>query len=105
MTRETKVGLVVAGSFLCLVGVVVASRMGRHADPNHTSSQVAQVVTPKHDAEPGPKDPNSKPKFPDNNNASGVAQAEFQLPGATPPALPKPMVADPLFSAPAVAPE
>ncbi len=30
MTRETKVGLVVASSFLCLVGVVVASRLGRN---------------------------------------------------------------------------
>ena len=28
MTRETKVGLVVASSFVCLVGVVVASRWG-----------------------------------------------------------------------------
>ncbi len=31
MTRETKVGLVVASSFVCLVGVVVASRLGRNA--------------------------------------------------------------------------
>src|SRR5262249_49272361 len=41
LARETKVGLVVAVSFLCLVGVVVAARLrGSSQDP-------AQVVTPK----------------------------------------------------------
>ena len=33
MTRETKVGLIVAASFLCLVGIVVASKMGRGGAP------------------------------------------------------------------------
>ena len=48
MTRETKVGLVVAGSFLCLVGVVVASRLRRNADD--ASRPEAESVSPKPDA-------------------------------------------------------
>jgi hypothetical protein len=48
MSRETKVGLVVAVSFVCLVGVVVASRMRRNAD-SIEGAQVAQVVSPQHD--------------------------------------------------------
>jgi len=44
MTRETKVGLVVAGSFIVLVGVVVASKMrGGVEAPN---PEVASTVTP-----------------------------------------------------------
>jgi hypothetical protein len=33
MTRETKIGLIVAGSFLCLVCIVLASRLRRADDP------------------------------------------------------------------------
>ena len=59
MTRETKVGLVVAASFLCLVGVVVASRLGRNTDKNE-SQAVAQASTPQHDGDPKPL-PGNKP--------------------------------------------
>ncbi|HWY87855.1 MAG TPA: hypothetical protein VNX28_14080, partial [Gemmataceae bacterium] len=52
MTRETKVGLVVAASFLCLVGVVVASRLGRNPDTKQ-GEPVAQALAPNH--EPAPK--------------------------------------------------
>ena len=34
MTRETKVGLIVAGSFLCLVAIVVASKWRHGDDPS-----------------------------------------------------------------------
>jgi hypothetical protein len=55
MTRETKIGLVVAGSFLCLVAIVVASKWNRgdvpSNDPEEQSNKVA-AVTPK---------PNDKP--------------------------------------------
>jgi hypothetical protein len=48
MTRETKVGLIVAGSFLCLVCIVVASKWRRGDDPSkepeeQTIRQVAAV--------------------------------------------------------------
>ena len=52
MTRETKVGLIVAGSFLCLVAIVVASKMRRGEEPatgaaeESTVNQVA-AVNPK----------------------------------------------------------
>ena len=60
MTRETKVGLIVAGSFLCLVGIVVASKMGRGGDPGDQPPRIAAVV-PDKDAkkplEPAKKEP------------------------------------------------
>ena len=34
MTRETKIGIAVAVSFLCLVGIVVATKWGGKADPD-----------------------------------------------------------------------
>src|SRR5260370_24033078 len=34
MTRETKIGLIVAGSFLCLVCIVIASKWRRGDDPS-----------------------------------------------------------------------
>jgi hypothetical protein len=52
MTRETKVGLVVAASFLCLVGVVVASRLGRNPDTKQ-AEPVAQAIASNQ--EPAPK--------------------------------------------------
>lgn len=43
MTRETKVGLVVASSFICLVGVVVASKLRPNdANASHTTEEQAQ---------------------------------------------------------------
>jgi len=75
MTRETKVGLAVAASFLCLVGIVVYSRLHKGETP---SGPVAQAVTPAKDTvkdtaksePPKGKDeaknkPETKPKGPD----------------------------------------
>lgn len=57
MTRETKVGLIVAGSFLALLGVVIASKMRGGADaPNN---EVASAVTPG-DEESGAPEKNPK---------------------------------------------
>ncbi|MBI3412251.1 MAG: hypothetical protein HY040_28300 [Planctomycetes bacterium] len=53
MTRETKVGLVIAGSFLCLVGVVVTARMRKVEEPGKEA--VAQAVLPRHEADAGDK--------------------------------------------------
>lgn len=52
MTRETKVGLVVAGSFLCLVGIVVASKWRRGDAPTDAEEQSVQQVAA---AKPSPK--------------------------------------------------
>src|SRR5215475_3641602 len=43
LARETKVGLVVAASFLCLVGVVVAARLRNSQEPQ---TQVASTKVP-----------------------------------------------------------
>ena len=43
MTRETKIGMAVAVSFLCLVGVVVATKWRR---ANDGAKDLVQNVTP-----------------------------------------------------------
>jgi hypothetical protein len=81
MTRETKVGLVVAGSFLLLVGVVVFCKLrdgGKApAGPTATTDPVDVVVNDKKaDAEPAtstPADaPTAPPSPPVNNNNEGT---------------------------------
>lgn len=60
MTRESKVGMVVAGSFLCLLGIVIASKMRRADTP--TGAEESTFVEGKKDdkkqvtppAAPGP---------------------------------------------------
>jgi hypothetical protein len=62
MTRETKVGLVVATSFVCLVGVVIASRLGRKSEPPADQS-IAQAALPKDPKKPLEENkPTSAPK-------------------------------------------
>jgi hypothetical protein len=63
MTRETKLGLVVAGSFLALVGGVVAARL-RHVDLPGETAEVA-VAPPAPVAEP-PAAPTPEPKKHEN---------------------------------------
>lgn len=56
LTRETKAGLIVAGSFVCLVGVVLFARL-RSGDLD-SSDQLVQKETPhKSEAEPAPPVP------------------------------------------------
>jgi hypothetical protein len=47
MTRETKIGLIVAGSFLCLVCIVVASKWKRGDVPGEGEEQSVQVAAAK----------------------------------------------------------
>ncbi|MSQ95079.1 MAG: hypothetical protein EXR98_11065 [Gemmataceae bacterium] len=47
MTRETKVGLIVASSFLCLVCVVVASKWNRGDGPTDPEEQTVKVAAVK----------------------------------------------------------
>ncbi len=88
MTRETKVGLVVAGSFVCLVAIVVATKF-HSADASQTPSEVAEADGAKFVAD---KDGSVKKKEPPagrtDNAASGsaakqVAPMEIKT-GATP---------------------
>src|SRR4051812_34279894 len=50
MTRETKIGMAVACSFLCLVGIVVASKWKRGDDPSEEQTVVVAANKP---TEPG----------------------------------------------------
>jgi hypothetical protein len=47
MTRETKVGLVVAGSFLSLVGIVLASKLRQGENANAETTQVVEAIGPR----------------------------------------------------------
>ena len=85
LARETKVGLVVAASFLSLVGVVVAARLRNSQEPQ---TQVAETkVTPKRsatqadnkDAKKGGRTPSAADEGKNANATSGPGE---------PPALP-----------------
>src|SRR5450631_699196 len=55
MTRETKIGLVVSCSFLCLVGLVLGSKlkdMGRNAPTAETSAEEQAAKVEKEDNDP-----------------------------------------------------
>jgi hypothetical protein len=76
MTRETKIGLAVAASFLCLVGIVVATKYrGREVDQNVAPSQTASQG-------------NGAPKPPDKKAQAVAAasqsnqQPQFRAPGS-----------------------
>ncbi|MFL5244954.1 MAG: hypothetical protein ACJ8FY_22865 [Gemmataceae bacterium] len=58
MTRETKVGLVVSCSFLCLVGVVLTNKL-KELSQKQTAAEEDQVVVPEQVAQAptGPNDP------------------------------------------------
>ncbi|MCI0639248.1 MAG: hypothetical protein L0Y72_32410 [Gemmataceae bacterium] len=77
MTRETKVGLIVAGSFIALVSVVVVSRLRNQQEPPGDS--YAQVNSKGQEGD-GKKPTLQKPK------GNGFEPAKFQLePGQAPP--------------------
>ncbi len=60
MTRETKVGLVVVGSFLTLVGVVVSQKLRPAADASDGKDEKIVQVSPKKDNPPAN---DAKPKI------------------------------------------
>ena len=63
MTRETKIGLIVAGSFLCLVCIVVASKWKNGDTPGETEEQTVQVAAakPTQDNKPTPEVKKTEP--------------------------------------------
>src|SRR5262245_45633953 len=95
LARETKVGLVVAASFLCLVGVVVAARLRNSQEPQ---TQVASTRVPAgkltakaESKEPKNKGPSEaagegvKPAAVPQGDPPGPLPAAFTDPKPTPP--------------------
>jgi hypothetical protein len=73
MTRETKIGMAVAVSFVCLVGVVVMTKLRRDEDDGKNAGKVANAK----DAKPGngvDNPPNQPP-----TKKSPVQPAEFKF--------------------------
>ena len=94
MTRETKVGLVVGASFLCLVGVVVASRMRKSGDADN-NEPVAQKIAPvaegsKKDEKDAAAQNKSEPPGVQQASLNVVAPTTSVPPVAPPNALPAP---------------
>src|SRR3954471_7659400 len=83
MTRETKLGLVVAGSFLALVGGVVAVRL-KQADNPPGEAEVVQAQpaeTPPADPAAAPTEPEKPRVHPVSNDALAHAGA-VKMPSA-----------------------
>lgn len=107
MTRESKIGLIVAGSFLCLVCIVVASKWNRNGavpkgDPTESSEPKVAAAKPtqnqpapdpkKGDAKKGPVLPPSLPALPvhpekggDLKNTGGTSEPRTLPPLVLPP--------------------
>jgi hypothetical protein len=111
MTRETKAGLIVSGSFLCLVGVVLASKLNEPdpaavvaTNPDTGLGAEEPVEVSPEEKEPeataGPQglaQPQGKDHSPNATNAQAVQPASFVLPGPArtlpqPGTLPRPQV-------------
>lgn len=98
MSRETKIGMVVAASFLALVGVVVVTKWKRGTDPNTASTQQVNQEKSQPQDNPPPKpevksggvvnagltvqESNPPPLLPVPNDASNSAVALPPLPTA-----------------------
>jgi hypothetical protein len=93
MTRETKIGMVVASSFLALVGVVVANKLKKPADAKEDAS-AQQWITPKDTKVADAGKPETKEKKPTTLPAAFLTEEKppIDLPPAsgnvTPPAPP-----------------
>jgi hypothetical protein len=80
MTRETKVGLVVAGSFICLVGVVLALKL-RQTEDTVGAKGLAQANNPGNATHKGTKEPPvsiTPEKNPTGNGPAPVANPQLQ---------------------------
>ena len=93
MTRETKVGLVVSCSFMCLVGVVLYTKMKENAHRTVSSPYAQEGTTPVSPADPTPSAGSSPPSIlPASLREAGSAVAEpsSRPAGSSDPAWPKP---------------
>jgi LysM domain len=86
MTRETKIGMIVAGSFLSLVGVVVGTKLYKRDQPvNEAPQTAASTMEPgKAPLAPGGATPN------ESTPPGKIALAQLTTPGALPPLMPPP---------------
>jgi hypothetical protein len=96
MTRETKVGLVVASTFICLLGVVIASKLRHPEGDAGTPEQepVAQNITP---GTPDPARPEPKSTVEESEpSPAAPAPTPMAEPMAEPAPVPMPTNPDPL---------
>ncbi|HEX3315136.1 MAG TPA: hypothetical protein VHR72_09620, partial [Gemmataceae bacterium] len=86
MTRETKIGMIVAGSFLSLVGVVVGTKLLKHDLPDNTAPQtlVSNSGEPKKNPPPPGSAAPTGAKPPEE-----IKLAEFKTPKTLPPLAPQ----------------
>src|SRR5262245_30688002 len=78
MTRETKIGLAVAASFLCLVGIVVATKYrGRELDQNVAPTPPGQTAQGNGAPKPPDKKAPAVAAAPQSNQ-----QPQFRVPGS-----------------------
>src|SRR5213078_227176 len=92
MTRETKLGLVVAGSFLALVGGVVAVRLRQAGSPGG-EAEVAQAQPAEGGAPAAPPEPEKPRENPVSSDALAHAGTN-KMPSPTPvPEVPAPPAA------------
>jgi hypothetical protein len=87
MTRETKLGLVVAGSFLALVGGVVVARLKQTDAPGEAAEVAVAPPTPVADAPPAPTPEQKKHDNPVSGDALANAGA-IKMPSAATDAAP-----------------
>ena len=87
MTRETKIGMIVAGSFLSLVGVVVGTKLYKRDLPENKTPETVASTT-----EPGRKDPLAPGSAAPNesNPPNKIALANITTQGGVPPLVPPP---------------
>jgi hypothetical protein len=83
MTRETKLGVVVAGSFLALVGGVVVARLKQADAPGEAAVVAVAPPTPVEHAPPAPAPEQKKHDNPVSGDALANAGA-IKMPSATP---------------------
>lgn len=98
MTREVKIGTAVAGSFLSLVGIVVATKMYKGDIPKVIDGVHASADVPKKEGDPGVK-PDATPGILPTSLVGEMPPASFPPP--SPPVLPPGSPLPPLPGAPA----
>ena len=96
MTRETKIGLVVAGSFLCLVGIVVASKWKRGDAPSTDGEEQSGPKVAAIKIEPSPEKKPAEAPRPIDQGPAFPAMPTAPTKKDGPPALPLNSIVPPL---------
>jgi hypothetical protein len=98
MTRETKVGLIIAGSFLSLVCIVVVSKM-QSAETMHSEPEEQSITVAAHQANESKKENPAKPQAPTSAGTPATPA------GPGPSGLPAPVPFQPLPLDPGALPQ